>query len=99
MIRLQRYTLNVMYTLGKLIYTVDMSSRAVDVKEPANTKMIDDHNALVLVPFGTLPEIKPTHPGEPAENKGEGEGEEVQGTKQKFYYDHRPYLNFKLVTM
>ncbi len=37
MIQLQRYTLNVTYTPGRLMYTADTLSRAVDPKEPGNT--------------------------------------------------------------
>lgn len=47
MIRLQRYTLNVMYTPGKLMYTADTLPRAVDPKEAANTKVDDDVKAYV----------------------------------------------------
>lgn len=36
MIRLQQYSLTVLYTPGKLLYTADTLSRAVDSKEPVN---------------------------------------------------------------
>ncbi|CAI5671480.1 unnamed protein product [Oreochromis niloticus] len=54
-IRLQRYTLNVMYTPGKLMYTADTLSRAVDPNEPANTKMDDDVRAYVSMVTSALP--------------------------------------------
>lgn len=41
MIQLQRYAQNVMYTPGKLMHTEHVS-RAVDPREPANTKLDDD---------------------------------------------------------
>jgi len=55
MIRLQRNTLNVMYTPGKLMYMADTLSRAVDPKEPANTKMDDDVKAYVDMITSALP--------------------------------------------
>lgn len=55
MIRLQRYTLNVMYTPGKLMHTADTLSRGVDPKEPANTKMDDEVEAYVDMITSALP--------------------------------------------
>uniref|UniRef100_A0A8C6PJV3 Gypsy retrotransposon integrase-like protein 1 n=1 Tax=Nothobranchius furzeri TaxID=105023 RepID=A0A8C6PJV3_NOTFU len=55
MIRLQRYTLDVMYTPGKLMYTADTLSRAVDPNVPANTTMDDDVRAYVSMVTGALP--------------------------------------------
>lgn len=47
MIRLQRYSLTVTYTPGKLMFTADTLSRAVDPKEPVSSKINDDVNAYV----------------------------------------------------
>lgn len=55
MMRLQRYTLNVMYTPGKLMYTADTSSRAFDPKEPENTEMDNDVKAYVNMIMSALP--------------------------------------------
>lgn len=55
MIRLQHYTLKVMYTPGKLMFTADTLSRAVDPKEPANSKISDDVNMYVNMITSSMP--------------------------------------------
>lgn len=55
MIRLQRYALDVTYTPGKLMYTADTLSRAVDPKEPGNTQMNEDVNTYVDMITKALP--------------------------------------------
>lgn len=55
MIRLQRYSLNVAYTPGKLMYTADTLSRAVDPKERANTKLDEDVDTYVHMITSALP--------------------------------------------
>lgn len=55
MIRLQRYSLNVAYTPGKLMYTADTLSRAVDPQERANTKLDEDVDAYVHMITSALP--------------------------------------------
>ena len=55
MIRLQRYSLNAMYTPDKLMYTADTLSRAVDPREPAHTKMSDDVDVYVNMITKALP--------------------------------------------
>lgn len=57
MIWLQRYALNVMYTPGKLMYTADTLSRAVDPSERANTKLNDDVKAYVDMITSALPVV------------------------------------------
>ena len=55
MIRLQRYSLTVIYTPGKLMYTADTLSRAVDPKEPANSTMSDDVDTYVDMITSAMP--------------------------------------------
>lgn len=55
MIQMQRYTFNLMYTPGKLVYTADTLSRAVDPKEPANIKLDDDVKVYVDMITSALP--------------------------------------------
>lgn len=55
MIRLQRYSLDVAYTPGKLMYTADALSRAVDPKETVDTKCNSDVNAYVHMVTSALP--------------------------------------------
>ena len=44
-----------MYTPGKLMYTADTLSRAVDPQEPAHTKMSDDVDVYVIMITKALP--------------------------------------------
>lgn len=55
MIRLQRYSLTATYTPGKLMYTADTLSRAVDPKEPVSSNTHDDVNAYVDMITSALP--------------------------------------------
>lgn len=55
MIQLQRYMLQVMYTPGKLMYSADTLSRAVDPKEPEDNKMDNDVTAYVNMVARALP--------------------------------------------
>ncbi|KAJ8353520.1 hypothetical protein SKAU_G00210870 [Synaphobranchus kaupii] len=55
MIRLQRYALNVAYTPGKMIYTADTLSRAVDPKAPVSTRTEKDVKAYVDMVTAALP--------------------------------------------